>query len=282
MSKNIQKVNIISNSDYLKQNSYFFNYCKDLFQISTIELVLEAHPQTLPFTWDDYMDCIKNINISFHLITALFSCDLDFFINQNKYRIDDKKITILIDMGMFFSNVIFTPDLRIDLEPIHIELCNYTVMFNTKVIPEINNKFNINYSEQPVQQLECGEIKLENKYNKKDFEFSRLTKGFYLNGNINLITQFKILINGSIFIDYDKLMLNLIGVRISENMMYIPLEINVNPKDKSYPTYKSALDMARIEKTTIEINTDKPVDSIIKIYLLGINWIRNCQAIAFV
>lgn len=269
-----ENVHLLDNCTYCK---FYDNY---YYQIDTLNLIIEINLEQF-----DLSDVIKKINsmeISFDVLCYnLLTVGLDFFTNLFGYTLENSIITIPIDIKMFFSQVLFDPKLFFSIKKSNINN-NFSISLKSKIILKKPYSGEIEYSCKHIQHLQNKSLTLSNNVNKKVINSTGLLKGFYLVGDIKLINGLKIQINDYELFYYDELMINLISVKKSENMLYVPLDYNIDPENNDYNSYRCSLNLSRICDTKLEIYTNNPNDdSLIKIYLLISNQIVNCCYLLF-
>jgi hypothetical protein len=210
----------------------------------------------------------------------LFSFPIGFFINLYGYKKTNNKITIPLNFKMFFSNIIF------NLVSNNIDFlinCNFT---KTKL--DVDFKMNIEVYEteklhesntifQYIQE-EIIYVNYETKFDVKLIH-NNLAKGFFINADLNSISNIKFLINSQNRFDYNEILLNTICTKINDNLFYIPFDINEKFDDCNELSYVSSLNLSRIENVSFHF-TFLNAPKIIKIYTLTGNYLNENDIMA--
>jgi hypothetical protein len=146
--------------------------------------------------------------------------------------------------------------------------------------------------EQSVSTLQCiEEIELSNcipntEHNVGGFkydaavDFKGRSKGFFVCGDIDNIVAFKVYVGFYVptedvvreghYMLLEKTMIEHIGVRVSDKVLYIPINAEMDFKKNSTASYQGSLGFSSLDRSRIEIIMSEKVDSI-HVYSLAYN-----------
>ena len=255
-SNHIQE--IIANDELLTNLHYSFNRDMDTFL-----------PEYLIFkyTGDNQLDEIHLINelndgiFEFSIGgNIIWNNTLSFFMKLNKSIIRNNALCIKLPYDIFINeipivclqwhNVSCNIKINRPLPNYEISICYNKIHYHTNERERIRNTG----LQLPIQYISSEIVKLNEPSNiiRQRLNFIGLSKGYFLEGNIDEITNFIIKINGFEYLNYNNITLHLYGVRIHENLMFLPFHPNIDYKSISNSSYNEGLNHARID--TIECN----------------------------
>ena len=102
------------------------------------------------------------------------------------------------------------------------------------------------------QILKVGQYEDTNSTTSIRLNSKGCTKGFFIKGNIDEITNMKFIINGRERFTFTKTMINLYTTKISNNMFYVSLSGNTNYQILSEESYINSINMSRIDIATMD------------------------------
>lgn len=259
---NIQKIPFVNNKikiDNIKKQKLF---------PTSIKFILNEKKYNLE-------DIIYSIGKSNLIVLVggynILSIPLNFFISLCGYTKKENVIKIPLELKMFFENLIFYAQ----FQDIHIIISEKNDnIFESILTVKVTEFFeNIPYF-NVIQQIET--TKIENNILQTvniTLNHNSLAKGFFIESNLDDISKIILRVNEMDRFNYDEVLLNIICKKINKNLFYIPLDINQDYTDCSENSYKSSLNLARID-TTRFIFSFKNIPKTICIYTLGLNYIR--------
>jgi len=143
--------------------------------------------------------------------------------------------------------------------------CELTYINRTSIIQD-EFRTNIQEFESLVIKLDIPELQIMNTLN-----FGSASKGIFVeNNNISNICNIKICFNGFNRIDYNKNMLELYTVKISDNLIYILFDNNIRYTDRSIESFYSGINFDYFDVCDITITFIIP-DNNINIYSIRYN-----------
>ena len=128
-----------------------------------------------------------------------------------------------------------------------------------------------------IQQIQYnGAEEINNNNVTISTNFNYLTKGYFIEGNIDLISEFELCLNGHTRWRYNDTLLNLYAKRISNNLLYVPFNGDVDNYLKpasDRTSYVGALNSSGIDQTHMKFrfseNYSFQDSNKIKIYALS-------------
>ena len=112
---------------------------------------------------------------------------------------------------------------------------------------------------------------------------SFITKGFFIGGNLDSISNLKLTLNGHDRFDYNEILLQTICIKINDGLFYIPLDINEAYDTCTELSYKSSLNLSRIDCVKF-IGEFKNTPTTLGIYSLSGNYLKHyngCTGLVF-
>ena len=117
--------------------------------------------------------------------------------------------------------------------------------------------------EDPIQQMHSHVINLQESTlvitQNLSSTFSGLSKGYFLEGNIDRISSFNIWLNGHKFHHYNKIMLQLYSTKIHDNLLFLPFSASCKDYiNRNRYTFVAGLNHGRIDSIVCEITFTTP------------------------
>ena len=156
-------------------------------------------------------------------------------------------------------------------EIISDEDCDVKLYVRNEVLCEIElNKLKMSNHICTINQFQKQTVNLVSQNNTINLNFGNSAKGLFMeNLDINKINLFKFYINGSVRIDYNKIMLKMFSEKISYNCFYVSLDNDLFNNDE----WNGSLNLSSIDNCKIEIDSSVPQSSV-NIRILSFNKIK--------
>jgi hypothetical protein len=202
--------------------------------------------------------------------TIIFTVPIEFFINLYGYIKTENKIKIPLEFKMFFGDITFITkeqnifNIKLEYKPTFITESTIKIK-----ICDCNKPIENNYRIMQQMQTVSIETNNQNQLNKQ-LIINNLTKGFFINANLDDVSNLKLLINGVLRLDYDEILLQVICKKFNDNLFYLPFNINQDYDDLSKISYEASLNFGRIDRITFEIYI-KNIPKYVNIYFLSMN-----------
>ena len=216
---------------------------------------------------DDFMDVVIKdtsfrVEIGGHQI---WNIPLYLCANLNKpKKIGNKKISLKLSFDMLISgiDVVALQLYEINYYLNNINYLQYNDLENISVVVKgtyIDTPIRQQIAQQPhetlIQQIQYKGEEIHTSLYMVGLNFNNLTKGYFIEGNIDLITNFELLLNGHIRWKYDETLLSLYAKRISDNLIYIPFNTdnldNYKLPAEDRTSYIGSLNSSRIDNTVM-------------------------------
>lgn len=194
--------------------------------------------------------------------TTIWKNTLSFFMKLNKPRIINNAICIKLPYDMFIDEIplisLMYHEARIfirlnrSMPDYEISICYNQIYYDQAERARICQQ----HIDMPIQYVSSYITKLNNPANiiRHHFAFDGLSKGYFLEGDIDDITGLKLKLNGHDYLDYNNITLNLYGIRIHEKLLFLPFHPNVDYKNISYSSFNEGLHHGRVDTVVCIIN----------------------------
>lgn len=126
----------------------------------------------------------------------------------------------------------------------------------------------------PIQQIN-GSVQEFNERNNvyMRLNFNQLSKGYFIKGDIDHLDRLTLKLNNIERYSYDRVMLNYVGKRVAQDVIFIPFNQNIDWKQRTNETYIGGLNQSRVENIQLRAEFSRPVSSI-GVYSLTLNGFR--------
>ena len=143
-----------------------------------------------------------------------------------------------------FQSIIYTIHYKSSILPNRVNLLNSNIYLSTNERIDMS----IRPYDQSIQQIQTIDINLHDAMLSIEqiCEFSRITKGYLIQGNIDKLVSFKLLISGHDRIVFDKDLIDLYCFKISDKLLYVSLD-NINHlKDSRSESFRGGFNQSRV------------------------------------
>ena len=264
----LEKINLSDNTKI--STGIFKNTTDSNFYFFPNMLHILIHKNKFNMSHDEIIDFISDLEIKF-LINGqtIFGVPIGFFTNLNGFIEEKNLILIPLDYKMFYQNIIFDANnflqILIDNDSSKNGL-DLRFIIDTEIINTVKKIKKINL----FQYIQTHVIdNINNLTTHQQLNHNHLTKGFFIAGNIDLIAEINFTLNGQNRFIYDEILLNIICVRINDNFLYVPLDINEKYDDCDEASYTSSLNLSRINTVGFDIRFNHLPKKIIIYTLTG-------------
>ena len=136
-----------------------------------------------------------------------------------------------------------------------------------------------------IQQIQSEYINLQQPEEEIRFRpnFNLISKGYFIEGNIDKIINLTLTLNGTVRWDYNNLMLNMIGTQINPKLLYVPFDPNFDWKNMSREAFTSGLNQSRIDSLKIKITFSEGQNNV-GLHSLSCNFLKyrfGCADLSF-
>ena len=129
-------------------------------------------------------------------------------------------------------------------------------------------------SEIPIQQINGSHHEFNERNNVyMRLNFGLLSKGYFIKGDIDHLDRLTLKLNNIERYSYDRVMLNYVGKRVAQDIIFIPFNQNIDWKQRTNETYIGGLNQSRFDNIQLRAEFSRPVSSI-GIYSLTLNTFR--------
>ena len=246
--KSNHEEHIIPNTGSTRLNYTILRDC-DAYQFEYLIIKCPNIPST-------YQEIIDKLN-TFQLIIggiAIWLNKINLFTQLEKPKIIGNNICIKLPYDMFvddikiISAINHTISLQLDLnEPMHYY--EFSLRCN-KIYYDLETQRHYvqNSITTIVQQIQSHIVELPQPVTEfnQHLNFTGLSKGYLLEGNIDDIVIFKLNINDINYVEYNNVMLQLYSVKISDKLYFLPFHPN---EDKTPESFVAGLNHSRINIT---------------------------------
>ena len=226
----------------------------------------------------------RNIYINFQIGNqTLLNIPLSILWNLKEPEICGDKLYLEIPFEMFFGNIHMVGlqfrEVKINIVN-HMNLVNYvsgySLICKTYIGDSQYRRDNQDVSNCCIQQISSLEVNvsLENRENVSDVfrittnSFPGFSKGFFIeSSNIDNLKCIHFYINDVIRINYDKFMIRNKCQRISNNMIFFPLNPDISYNDRSFNSFVGSINLSETQ-SSLKLDFDTP-RAVVKIYSIN-------------
>ena len=282
LSYNSHFINETVTMNSINTNSYNAMLANNCDKIKLTSIIFDLNNSNMPIS--EFKDAIQNAVLDIYIGGSIvYKFNLSLLIELNSIQAIENSMNILIPD--YFSKEIFLKALyhhqvKVQLSGANTELFN-SVKISTEQIFAGNVEANnlIQYAhEQFIPTLETQTINYENtsQFVPTNLNFDHCVKGYFIEcDNIDNLTNVKLSLNGHDRYDYDRTMLNIIGHKISNRLMYLPFVNKKNYMDSSRYSYHGSLNHSRIDTTKLITKFNNVANPFkLKIHALNFNILR--------
>ena len=224
---------------------------------------------------------ISKITLKFKInLTTILKIPLNFLWNLKHPRIIGNKLYISFPFDIFFGDINrINSTYYFSLEYNHAEINNITdVSMLCKIAKTNNLNFN-DLSNNVVQQVSSLNVKVDlndqlkesNEFIIRTHNFKGLIKGFFIETEgINELYEIKFYINEHLRINFDEYLIQEKCVKINENMIYIPFNIESLYNTKTLTSYIGSLNINRTNYSFLNLKFLNPKTNV-NIYTFNMN-----------
>lgn len=217
-------------------------------------------------TNDDVEDLINKLD-TFQLEiggSIIWKNSISLFVELNKPKIINNAVCIKIPFDMFVDEIKLISlanhevrcgiRFRSRLDEYETSICYNEIYYDNAYREQLYSTM----ITTPIQQINSDDFDLVQGNNRLRVNFNGLAKGYFFQGNINEIINLKMVLNGFEYFDYDQIMVNLVGTRISENLLFLPFSPSVNMKEITHQSYMTGINHSRIDTVECAIRSAIP------------------------
>lgn len=200
-------------------------------------------------------------------------------IQLKNYEVNNDKIYITIPFEMFCDEIIIYALTHMQVKLI---LINATNIFSSckliykKFFYDVSvRKALINSPERIIQTLASVQLQSSIPINnfRYKLDFYGIHKGFFIEcDNINEINEIILVFDHTVRFNYNKFLIKSNCVKITDQLIYLPFNINKSHYDRTQSGIEEAPDLSKIDNAILTVKVDTPKLKIC-IYALGINWL---------
>jgi hypothetical protein len=233
-----------------------------------IEYLIIKCPSEMQLNENNLYELIDKLNTIEITIGGMYiwKNKINLFTKLNKPKIINNSLCIKLPFDMFVDEIKLISLQYHEVKcfiSLNQSLPNYefNIYYNQKFYDnEPRREMAQNNYETPIQQISSHIIELNEPSNilTQNLFFSGLSKGYLFDGNINQISNFKLSLNGVDYLDYNQIMLQLYGIKINDNLMFLPFDTHVNYKDITPTSFITGLNHAYINDVKCIINFIEP------------------------
>jgi hypothetical protein len=134
--------------------------------------------------------------------------------------------------------------------------------------------------ELPIQQFQGGDYEFQEQTEMRiRCNFDLLCKGFFINGNIDNISNITLKLNNHTRYSYNTALIHYACKRINSNTLYIPFNPGANWMENTFSSYEGSLNTSRIDNMEMIINFNRP-ERKIGLYAINNNTLRILHGMA--
>lgn len=227
-------------------------------------------------SYDEIITLIQEQN--FNIICNgmfIFRISLGFFTKLYGIIKNKNKIIIPVDFKMFLSNIMYNLGFAMLTYSIDCDFKKYGLNLELSLKIEFQRTTNISMKYNFFQHIQEQIVHTNGQSLVRiRLHHNFITKGFFINANLDSISNLKMLINGTERFNFDEFFLHTICIKINEELFYVPLDINKKFYDYDESSYYSSINLSRIDNTYFFFNF-KNVPARFIIYSLSANTITN-------
>jgi len=138
---------------------------------------------------------------------------------------------------------------------------------NTQIIDDIiNSSYERSYQGLTLDDIEC----IAHHDNRHRLNFNHIVKGFFIecmDCDINNINGFALILNGTTRFEYDKHVLQTVGHKLSDKLIYISLTNKITYETNSFDSFVNGLNCSRIDSIVCKL----PVNESCNLRLYAVN-----------
>jgi hypothetical protein len=113
----------------------------------------------------------------------------------------------------------------------------------------------------PIQQIETsraeGLPQTTSTY-KFRVNFNLLSKGYFLEGNLDQLTRYKLMLNNNVAADYSRATLRYLGKRLSPTLWWLPFEAGADFRNPAFASFMGGLNHSRVDNVRMELRFSAP------------------------
>jgi len=278
--KQIKKFTFYKNNKINKIN--FFNTIGNYYLFPT-NFKIKILENKKNMSYSEIITIIEEQN--FEIISngaVIFRIPIGFFTKLYGLIQRKNKISIPIDFKMFFSNVIFEFYYNMLTFLINCDFTKYGLNLELKMKIEFQKVENQRTNNEIIenmffQYIQDSIVDTNNQQSLTTIlNHNHITKGFFINANLDSISRLKLILNGHDRFDYDEIFLHTICIKINDELFYVPLDINEKFYDCTESSYYSSINLSRIDTTRVVFEF-KNAPQTLRIYSLSGNFLRKCR-----
>jgi hypothetical protein len=242
---------------------------------------------------NDFNNIIKNAYFELKIGgCTIIKNKLSFFTLVDPIKIKNNKVIITLPMDYFMNEIYLIKvqynEITININDIeNINLINNCALYGTYRFYDNPERQQIAQQEKDIliQNLQSKYIVLEDPVTeiKMRLCFNHICRGYFIEGPINNLSQIKLFVNAHERLHYDDLMVDLFCKKISDNLIYLPLDNNFNFtdfKEKSIKdAYRQGLNQSRVDNLSIKLTFIEPTNKA-GVHSLTTNKLRYAAGIA--
>jgi hypothetical protein len=283
---------LLTNDNNSKIKNIAHEYYKYKSDGQTIEIKRIADIASLEYLefilcdpYSNHMSDIKNMMLNFSIDnTLILQIPLNLLIQLNEPILCDNKMYIQLCFDMFFGDIIlnaFTSSTSIKIEfnntDIFQFISSYSIISKLSFYDTIDRR---NLAQNPyegyIQQITSYQVNVNlldesetsDVFDIKSFIFNKITKGFFIECNcVDELNHLEIKLNDNQRMCFNRFLIKMKCKRISNQMIYFPFNYDMGYQNRTSNSYEGSPNMSRIDKTSILLHFDKPIQNI-QIYAL--------------
>lgn len=179
--------------------------------------------------------------------------------NNNIYvKIPDYIVRDIKLVCLQFHNIVYK------IENITDEIFNDIKLISSNTFLSNDDRQNITQTRQTtlIQQIESVYVVQNTRVSsiEKRLNFSNVTKGYFIQGNIDKLTEFSLYLNNNCRLMLNEDMINLYCFKISDKLLYISLDNTNNIKDMRPESFIGGFNQSRIDNINIKLTYSEPQD----------------------
>lgn len=201
---------------------------------------------------------------------VLFSNKISFYTQLNKPKIINNSLVIKIPFELFTTEIKLialqycSTMCKIKTnQPLNFadQPCELSLLYTQKYLDSDERRQMAQMpSIEPIQHIYTDNIQQTEPLDTLTTRINSngISKGYFLEGALDKIINFKLQLNGHTYIDYDQIMLQMYSTQISENLCFLPFVPQTSYSDRSLETFVGGLNHVRIDATDCIIRFSEP------------------------
>lgn len=228
---------------------------------------------------DNFKNICDSINLDMEIgQNKLLSIPLKFMMHLKPYEICDNKFYITIPFNMFYDDIqlicfqFISVIFKLTGAGNNFLSCNLiskAIYYQNHLRRQmVHNRY-----ENLVQCLSSAKINIMNPTDniKYKIPFNGINKGFFIESqNVDEINHIKLSLHGNIVVEYNRFLVRSKCVKISQNLLYFPFNVNKLYMDRTREGYEDSINFSVIHLSELHLNFDSP-QSTLCIYSLSAN-----------